>query len=89
MEIAARTSFSVHSVQLGYKCGSVYSIDTVLSTLCGDSLDPQKQVYEIDICSILHMRLVLVSKWDPNPWSRPSESGHMCCNQCSCIGPPA
>lgn len=84
------TSFSVYSVQLGYKYDSVYSMpDPILSTSYNDLFNLQKQVYEIDTTSLFHMRLVLVSKWDPVPWSLSSESGHMGCDQCSHSGPHA
>lgn len=84
------TSFYVYTVQFGCKYDSVCSMpDPVLSTSHSDLFNPQKQIYEIDITSLFHMRLVLVSKWDPGPWSTSPESGHMGCNQCSHPGPHA
>lgn len=59
------TSFYVYSVQFGCKYDSVCSMpDPVLSTSHSDLFNPQKQIYEIDITSLFHMRLQKV-KLDP------------------------
>lgn len=59
----------------------------VLSTSCSDSFNAQRQVYKRGVIAfVLHMGLVLVSRWDPDPWGLPSESGHTGCDQGICSG---